>query len=173
MMLILSPTAQLVSKMENAGPLAVERWKFPPFREAATKKEKMRDSFAEWPDHLAPNSRRAQVYMERAAKYFEVSVCTGNVYFRRGSLEALSTAIQRCVESSHMLDPVPQKGPSWASARRLLRLRSSSKGTSARKVDGKEQSLRGMIMSDYFYLPPSPKTPASPWATIEPLLQGA
>lgn len=64
----------------------------------------------------------------RASKYVEVSVCTSDVYFRRGSLEALYITIQRCVETSHMLDPVPQKGPNWASARRLLCLRRSSKG---------------------------------------------
>ncbi|KAF2727011.1 hypothetical protein EJ04DRAFT_596291 [Polyplosphaeria fusca] len=200
MKFIFDPTAKAIGKLDDPNAVAIACWKFPPFKEVAAMKDKMRDGFSRWPDNLASDSQssdlsmaiaerrsnplnahatargRTQAYMKWVIfKYVELLIAAGDVYFRRGSLEALPLAIQRYVEASYILGPLPEKVPKLGQPKEPLTFSTfkdeidlelefpficalSRRGSaSAALVNGKEQSLLCLLRSPYFCLPANPK----------------
>jgi hypothetical protein len=200
MKFIFDPTANAIGKLDDPNAVAIACWKFPPFKEVAAMKDKMRDGFSRWPDNLASDSQssdlsmaiaerrsnplnahatargRTQAYMKWVIfKYVELLIAAGDVYFRRGSLEALPLAIQRYVEASYILGPLPEKVPKLGQPKEPLTFSTfkdeidlelefpficalSRRGSaSAALVNGKEQSLLCLLRSPYFCLPANPR----------------
>lgn len=106
-------------------------WRFPPFQDIAAriardKKEgavNMRDmdkllqpAIMERMSHgalvHATARGRPEAYMKWIVmKYVEILVASGDVHFRRSTLESLPLATQRYVEAAHVLGPEPPKVP--------------------------------------------------------------
>ncbi|KAI1840644.1 hypothetical protein JX266_013151 [Neoarthrinium moseri] len=138
--LVFDPSADLVVEIQDdAGqPQSVTTcWRFPPFQDMARKmardgeassdlsllrKEvelavKERRSYGSLV-HAAARGRPASYMKWIVMKYAEILIASGDIHFRRGTLESLPLAIQRYTEASHVLGPEPPKVPDLAKRKR-------------------------------------------------------
>ena len=168
-------------------------WRFPPFRQFADKivkdgKEGSVDLQGLSSEiHRAILERRSagalvhaaargrpQAYMKWIVmKYAEALIASGDVYFRRGTMESLPLATQRYIEAAHTLGPEPPRVPSRLAKRKAtvltfnkltkeavrneLGLPFSAELVGRGDGSGGHRHKASYIMSPYFCVPINPK----------------
>ncbi|KAK3295313.1 uncharacterized protein B0H64DRAFT_432086 [Chaetomium fimeti] len=168
-------------------------WRFPPFRQYAEKIAKdgkegdvdLQDLSKEI--HRAILERRSagalvhttargrpQAYMKWVVmRYAEALIASGDVHFRRGTMESLPLATQRYVEASHVLGPEPPRVPSRLAKKKTkvlcfdtlkkeaikneLGLPFSAELVTGSGGGGGHRAKGSYIMSPYFCVPLNPK----------------
>ncbi|KAK4451982.1 hypothetical protein QBC34DRAFT_294729 [Podospora aff. communis PSN243] len=201
--LVFDPTADFATAMEPGGTASAKKnvscWRFPPFRDIAAQDlgEGERWNFndnvvldvelemavSETQSHgalvHAAARGRPTTYMKwTIMKYVEVLIASGDVHFRKGTLESLPLATQQYVEALHVLGPEPPTVPKLGrkEVRTFATYKSLSDGEvdfelslpfscelvargSKKDLDGdaQQQNLRCFVRSGYFCVPLNPQ----------------
>lgn len=171
-------------------------WRFPPFRSPTVRKKGSAKGILQslgagtevvaeidnWRSHpFAPHvvaRGRPAVYMKRfIAKYIEILIASGDVYFRQNSMDTITLALQRYIEASEVFGPAPQAimRPTTRVTKTYFDLKNLLNDFSTANVDmelqfpyfiaaaaselpnesGKE--LPGFARSTFFAVPPNPE----------------
>jgi hypothetical protein len=135
--LVFDPTVDTtVYRPSAAGSTALKQkgqscWRFPPFQDIALRiaedgkdksatlldlSKEMKMAILEGSSHgalvHATARGRPQAYMKWIImKYAEILIASGDVYFRRGTMESLPLATQQYIEALHVLGPEPARVP--------------------------------------------------------------
>ncbi|KAL8383083.1 hypothetical protein RB595_006710 [Gaeumannomyces hyphopodioides] len=116
-------------------------WRFPPFQDIARRiaedgKDETLDLDSDMPTDIsmallerqshgalvhASARGQPQAYMKWIVmKYAEILLASGDVHFRRGTMESLPLATQRYIEAQHVLGPAPPRVPRLVSKRKAV-----------------------------------------------------
>ncbi|KAF1844454.1 uncharacterized protein K460DRAFT_397544 [Cucurbitaria berberidis CBS 394.84] len=130
--------------------------------------------------HIVARGRPA-VYMKRfIAKYIEILIASGDVYFRQNSMDTITLALQRYIEASEVFGPAPQTimRPTTKVTKTYYDLKNLLNDFSTANVDMElqfpffvatagnkmpnesEKELLGFARSTFFAVPPNPELAA-------------